>query len=175
MSSQIFLAVDAVFEEPCEGPTLPVINSQATSVMSLTLHLSAIAACLVFWRGLCHPAFSDFCNRICQEQTHAAQQTTWLIQLPDLRWRAGSAEYRGQVIFAVLPLITSWNFVGCSIGSSSGFAPCKILASSPSSPARSCATSGLGQAGAQGAHHGRYRRLQSLCSTGMSSGFAPRC
>ena len=29
--------------------------------------------------------------------------------------------------FAVLPLIKSWNFVGCSIGSSSGFAPCKIL------------------------------------------------
>src|SRR5262249_46038510 len=29
--------------------------------------------------------------------------------------------------FAVLPLITSWNFVGCSIGSSSGLAPRKIL------------------------------------------------
>src|SRR5262245_2808503 len=29
--------------------------------------------------------------------------------------------------FAVLPLITSWNFVGRSIGSSCGFAPRKIL------------------------------------------------
>jgi hypothetical protein len=41
-----------------------VINSQATSVTSLTPDLSAIVACLVLWRGICQPAFSDFCNKI---------------------------------------------------------------------------------------------------------------
>jgi hypothetical protein len=41
-----------------------VINSQATSVTSLTLHLSAIVAGFVFWREICHPAFLDFCNKI---------------------------------------------------------------------------------------------------------------
>jgi hypothetical protein len=41
-----------------------VINSQATSVTGLTPHLSAIVACFVFWREICHPAFSDFCNTI---------------------------------------------------------------------------------------------------------------
>jgi hypothetical protein len=40
-----------------------VINSQATSVTSLTPHLSAIMACFVFWVEICHPAFSDFCSR----------------------------------------------------------------------------------------------------------------
>ena len=35
-----------------------------TSVTSLTLRLSAIVACFVFWREICHPAFSDFCNKI---------------------------------------------------------------------------------------------------------------
>ena len=32
----------------------------------LTPHLSAIVACFDFWREICHPAFSDFCNTICQ-------------------------------------------------------------------------------------------------------------
>jgi hypothetical protein len=41
-----------------------VINSLATSVTSLTPHLSAIVACFDFWREICHPAFSDFCNTI---------------------------------------------------------------------------------------------------------------
>ena len=31
---------------------------------SLTPHLSAIVACFDFWREICHPAFSDFCNTI---------------------------------------------------------------------------------------------------------------
>ena len=43
----------------------------------------------------------------------------------------GGSEQHGGMLrpsdFAVLPLITSWNFVGCSIGSSSGLAPRKIL------------------------------------------------
>src|ERR1700730_7446968 len=43
---------------------------------SLTPHLSAIVACFVFWRGICHPAFSDFFNTICRLLTRALQQTT---------------------------------------------------------------------------------------------------
>jgi signal transduction histidine kinase len=35
-----------------------VINSQATSVTSLTPHLSAIMTSFVFWREICQPAFS---------------------------------------------------------------------------------------------------------------------
>jgi hypothetical protein len=45
-----------------------VISSQATSVTSLRPHLSAIVACFVFWREICHPTFSDFCNKICHER-----------------------------------------------------------------------------------------------------------
>jgi hypothetical protein len=43
-----------------------VMNSQATSVTSLRLYQSAIAACFVFWREFCRTAFWDFCNKICQ-------------------------------------------------------------------------------------------------------------
>jgi integrase len=25
-------------------------------------------ACFVFWREICHPTFSDFCNKICHER-----------------------------------------------------------------------------------------------------------
>ena len=41
-----------------------MINSLATSVTSLTPHLSPIVACYDLWREICHPAFSDFCNTI---------------------------------------------------------------------------------------------------------------
>jgi hypothetical protein len=41
-----------------------MINSQATSVTSLRLYQSAIAARFIFWREICHPAFQDFCNTI---------------------------------------------------------------------------------------------------------------
>jgi hypothetical protein len=43
------------------------MNLQVTSVTSLTLHLSAIAACFVFWLEIYHSAFSDFCNKIGQD------------------------------------------------------------------------------------------------------------
>ena len=46
------------------GPHRQVINSLATSITSLTPHLSASVACFVFWREICHPEFSDFCNTI---------------------------------------------------------------------------------------------------------------
>jgi hypothetical protein len=36
-----------------------------------TPHLSAIVACFDFWREICHPAFSDFCNTICHFRTLA--------------------------------------------------------------------------------------------------------
>jgi hypothetical protein len=37
-------------------------------------------ACFVFWREICHPAFSDFCNnKICHYRTHAVQQRAWVI------------------------------------------------------------------------------------------------
>jgi hypothetical protein len=51
------------------GTHRQVINSLATSVTSLTPHLSAIVACFDFWREISHPAFSDFCNTICQQPT----------------------------------------------------------------------------------------------------------
>jgi hypothetical protein len=55
------------------------INSQATSLTNLTLHQLAIVACFVFWREICYPAFSDFCNKICHYRTHAVQQRAWVI------------------------------------------------------------------------------------------------
>ena len=51
-----------------------MINSLATSVTSLTPHLSAIVACFDFWREICHPAFSDFCNTIGTSRHFAAAQ-----------------------------------------------------------------------------------------------------
>src|SRR5436305_812957 len=45
------------------------MNSQATSVASLKLHQVAIAACLVFWREICHASILEFCNTICQQET----------------------------------------------------------------------------------------------------------
>jgi hypothetical protein len=41
-----------------------MINSQASSVTSLRLYQSAIAARFIFWREIYHPAFQDFCNTI---------------------------------------------------------------------------------------------------------------
>ena len=35
----------------------------------LTPHLSAIVACSDFWREICYPAFSDFCNTIDPSRT----------------------------------------------------------------------------------------------------------
>jgi hypothetical protein len=39
-------------------------------------HLSAIVACFVLWQEICHPAFSDFCNKIGAERevTRAANR-----------------------------------------------------------------------------------------------------
>jgi hypothetical protein len=53
-----------VFLLRCMSPQLADFVAKvflpATSVTSLTLHLSAIAACLVFWREIYRPAFSDW-------------------------------------------------------------------------------------------------------------------
>jgi hypothetical protein len=46
-----------------------VVNSQATSVTSLRLHQSAMAACFALRRQICLTAFWDFCNTICQERS----------------------------------------------------------------------------------------------------------
>ena len=59
------------------GPHREVINAWR-SVTSLTPHLSAIVACFDFWREICHPAFSDFYNTICQLRTYAVQQNASL-------------------------------------------------------------------------------------------------
>jgi hypothetical protein len=45
------------------------LNSTGKSVTSLTLHLSAIVACFIFRREICHSAFSDFCNKIGTQET----------------------------------------------------------------------------------------------------------
>jgi hypothetical protein len=40
----------------------------------LRLHRSAVVGQIVLWRENYHRAILDFCNNICQERTHAAQQ-----------------------------------------------------------------------------------------------------
>jgi hypothetical protein len=45
-----------------------IAGDLADLVTSLTPHLSAIVACFDFWREICHPAFSDFCNTICHKR-----------------------------------------------------------------------------------------------------------
>jgi hypothetical protein len=44
-----------------------------TSVIGLESPLLAVLACLGFSRKNQRSAFSDFCNTICQKQTHAAK------------------------------------------------------------------------------------------------------
>jgi hypothetical protein len=61
-----------------------VINSLATSVTSLTPHLSAIVACFDFWREIYHPAFSDFCNTICQHRISRTCARTVGSGLPEI-------------------------------------------------------------------------------------------
>ena len=50
------------------GTSSPGDKLTGDFVTSLTPHLSAIVACFDFWRKICHPAFSDFCNTICQKR-----------------------------------------------------------------------------------------------------------
>ena len=54
---------DQPFRVNMWGPPSPVINSQATSVTSRTLPLSAILAYFVFWREICHPTLLDFATK----------------------------------------------------------------------------------------------------------------
>jgi hypothetical protein len=64
-----------------------------------------------------------------QFRTHAPQQTTAKL-LYSITWSARTSTVPGMVrpsAFAVLRLMTSSNLVGCSIGSSAGLAPFRIL------------------------------------------------
>src|SRR6266481_5093850 len=64
----------------------------------------------------------------CQYRTHAVQQTSIRTYSITSSARASSVGVRVRPsAFAVLRLITSWNWVGCWTGRSEGFAPFKIL------------------------------------------------
>jgi hypothetical protein len=66
-----------------------VINSQATSVTSLRADLSAIVACFVLRREICHAAFSDFCNAIDTTQIRHWAEDRRLFYHPCLVTRLG--------------------------------------------------------------------------------------
>jgi hypothetical protein len=49
-------------------------NARATPVIAWRLRRSAIAARLLSLREIDRPAFQEFCNTICQQETRASQQ-----------------------------------------------------------------------------------------------------
>src|SRR5947209_19485837 len=84
------------------------------AMRSLTsLHESRVYSPENFWS----PVQKDFCNNICQEETHALQQTCLQsITLFARRWNDGGIVRPNAL--AVQTLITNSNFVGCVIGKS---------------------------------------------------------
>src|SRR6516162_6678316 len=76
-------------------------------------------------------------SALCQKRTHAVQQNELLFDHDSITSSARVRIVGGTVIpiaLAVLRLIRSSNFVGCSTGRSAGFAPLRIL--SMNAPAR---------------------------------------
>jgi hypothetical protein len=67
------------------GPHREVINLLATSVTSLTPHLSAIVACFDFLAGNLSPGVSDFCNKIGTE-----------LPIPNVRFHSESWRVSGR-------------------------------------------------------------------------------
>jgi hypothetical protein len=104
-----------------------VINSLATSVTSLTPHLSAIVACFDFWRKICHPAFSDFCNTIAPKADFdlrscdvadvpiaaVSRCSTECYSITSSARASSKGGTSRPSAFAVLRLITNSNLVGC--------------------------------------------------------------
>src|SRR3954451_2036885 len=69
-----FLSCRRGFRVSMWGTSSPGDQLTGDSVTRLTPHLSAIVACFDFWREICHPAFSDFCNTICHVWTAPSWQ-----------------------------------------------------------------------------------------------------
>src|SRR5262245_14790047 len=64
-------------------------------------------------------------SALCQQATYAAQQRK-LYSITSSARASSDGGISRPMAFAVLRLIVSSNFVGCSIGRSAGLAPCKI-------------------------------------------------
>src|SRR5207249_6773039 len=79
--SQILRGVGAAIEQRCGGPRRHTPNSQASLAAGLRLYRAAIVAWFVLWREFSSCGFWDFCNTICQQRTHAAQQNQLLYSI----------------------------------------------------------------------------------------------
>src|SRR5262245_57813942 len=79
------------------------MNSRATSVTRLRLHRSTVVGWFVLWREIYHRAILDFCNTICQNRTHAPQQTTYTERNDLFDHLVGSREQRLWYIEAERP------------------------------------------------------------------------
>src|SRR3954451_24564497 len=80
-----FLSCRRGFRVSMWGTSSPGDQLTGDSVTRLTPHLSAIVACFDFWREICHPAFSDFCNTICTLLPRANAAACPQLAEPDVR------------------------------------------------------------------------------------------
>src|SRR3954466_10306525 len=111
--TNILRAADALCARRREGPYRFIQNRSRTSVATQKSHGASEKSKVQLWRDFQGSSIFDFCNKICQKRTHAAQQTAAHSITPS----ALASSVDGKLTpsaFAVFKLITSSNLVGCS-------------------------------------------------------------
>jgi hypothetical protein len=115
-------------------------------------------------------------SALCQKRTHAPQQNEWLFGHDSITSSARVRIVGGTVrpiALAVLLLIRSSNFVGCSTGRSAGFAPLRIL--SMNAPARRYKIGTFGPAVNRPADRSQRLTIDNRCAEcDLPAAHAPR-
>jgi len=119
--TKLLRAADASYARRREGPYRFTKNRSRTSGVALKSDPAAEKSQDRLSRDFWGCSIFDFCNNICQTRKLLAYSIT----RSAITKRLDGISIPNAL--AVWRFINSWNFVGCSIGRSAGFAPLKIL------------------------------------------------
>src|SRR5438105_884401 len=123
--TKILRAADALYARQREGPYRFIQNRSRTSVVALKSDAAAEKSKDQLLRDFPGRSIVDFCNKICQDQTHAPAATHRYSITSSARESSVDGNSRPRAL-AVLRFMMSSNLVGCSTGRSAGRAPLRI-------------------------------------------------
>src|SRR4029434_4472912 len=120
------MTADAVRTRRCEGPHRFTQKRPRTFVSGLASIAAVETSKHRLSRDFQRRSIFDFCNNICQQETHALQQKASYSITSSARTSKEGGTVRPSSL-AVFRLITNSNLVGCSTGRSEGLVPLSIL------------------------------------------------
>src|SRR5712671_2396476 len=123
--TKILRAADALYARQREGPYRFIQNRSRTSAVALKSDAAAEKSKDQLSRDFPGRSIFDFCNNICQQETHAPQQFNSYSTTSSARASSDGGTSRPSAL-AVLRLITSSYLVGVCTGRSAGFSPLRM-------------------------------------------------